>query len=66
MNVSAAFSFEGKTRGLPRQTAVCGELASRGHIVAAIEHRNGTGPSVRVTNEWGDERFMLVGLADLE
>jgi len=32
-------------------SAFCGEMASRGYIVAAIEHRDGTGPSSKITVE---------------
>ncbi|KAF8553821.1 hypothetical protein OG21DRAFT_1192591 [Imleria badia] len=44
--------------GCPRlmNSTVCGELTSRGYVVAAIEHRDGTGPSVLVTNERGETK----------
>nr|XP_031858975.1 uncharacterized protein CI109_005643 [Kwoniella shandongensis]KAA5526047.1 hypothetical protein CI109_005643 [Kwoniella shandongensis] len=37
-------------------TQICGELASRGYVVAAVEHRDGTGPSARITSEEGQVR----------
>ncbi|OCF34757.1 hypothetical protein I316_03299 [Kwoniella heveanensis BCC8398] len=37
-------------------THICGELASRGYVVAAVEHRDGTGPSAKITSEDGQER----------
>jgi len=48
-------------------SAVCGELASRGYIVAAIEHRDGTGPSVQLTDECGETKYMYwLNWTDLE
>ena len=34
----------------------CGELASRGYVVAAIEHRDGTAPSTTILGRDGKER----------
>ncbi|KAI0786998.1 platelet-activating factor acetylhydrolase, isoform II-domain-containing protein, partial [Abortiporus biennis] len=39
-------------------SAFCGEMASRGYIVAAIEHRDGTGPSSRITDSNGEMRIL--------
>ena len=33
-------------------------MASRGYVVAAIEHRDGTGPSSRITNAEGQQKIL--------
>ncbi|ORY35650.1 platelet-activating factor acetylhydrolase, isoform II-domain-containing protein [Naematelia encephala] len=48
-------------------THICGELASRGYVVAAVEHRDGTGPSTLITSEDGRERHVdFLRWGDLE
>ena len=40
-------------------THYCGELASRGHVVAAIEHRDGSGPGTTIMRADGSARRLL-------
>lgn len=40
-------------------TQYCGELASRGYIVAVIEHRDGSGPGTVVTTLEENERSVF-------
>ncbi|KAI6158244.1 platelet-activating factor acetylhydrolase [Pisolithus tinctorius] len=48
-------------------TSFCGEMASRGFVVAAIEHRDGTGPHARITNANGEESdFSWIHWNDLD
>ncbi|KAL8276711.1 hypothetical protein RQP46_010890 [Phenoliferia psychrophenolica] len=39
-------------------SAICGELASRGYIVAAVEHRDGTGPSSSIRTPQGKSKVL--------
>jgi platelet-activating factor acetylhydrolase len=39
-------------------SAFCGEMASRGYIVAAIEHRDGTGPSSTILGFDGTKKVL--------
>ncbi|KAI1610146.1 1-alkyl-2-acetylglycerophosphocholine esterase [Exophiala viscosa] len=40
-------------------TQYCGELASRGHVVAAIEHRDGSGPGTVIMTDSAEDRVLL-------
>lgn len=43
-------------------SAICGEMASRGYVVVAIEHRYGTGPNSYYYRERNPNRLLLIGL----
>ncbi|KAG6331534.1 hypothetical protein ID866_7554, partial [Astraeus odoratus] len=48
-------------------SSFCGEMASRGYVVAAIEHRDGTGPSARIVDQHGETRDLAwIDWSDLD
>lgn len=49
----------GQASGRTSYTQYCGELASRGYVVAAIEHRDGSGPGTEVKHKDGVKRTVF-------
>jgi platelet-activating factor acetylhydrolase len=56
----------GMASGRTSYSQYCGELASRGYVVAAIEHRDGSGPGTTIMTENGSRPLFHINEAQLD